>query len=359
MGSIDAALSRLIDQVRGAQDNRTGLEIRGAGSKRFYGETPSGESLDVTPLRGISSYEPSELVVTARAGTPLLELEAALKASGQCLPFEPPRFDAGGTVGGMVAAGLAGPARASAGSVRDHVLGITLLNGNAEVLSFGGQVAKNVAGYDVSRLMVGALGILGVICEVSLKVLPTPKASETLRFQIDELKTLSRFAAWASRPLPINASVWHRNELYVRLCGANAAVEEACTELGGERLGVDAAEEWWQSIRDQRHAFFAPQQRGNLWRVSLPARQSPLQFPGEQLIEWQGALRWWRTEASVGEVRQTAARAGGHATLWRREGGGRDVFTPLEKGLMSIHRNLKAAFDPHGLFNRGRLYADL
>src|SRR3984957_9470526 len=209
MSAQDPALARLIDQVSGACEQRTPLDICGGGTKRFYGEPPAGAPLDVKPLSGITSYEPTELVVTARAGTPLRDLEAALGEHGQCLPFEPPRFAPGGTVGGMVAAGLSGPARANLGTVRDHVLGATLLNGRGEVLTFGGQVAKNVAGYDVSRLLVGSLGILGVICEVSLKVLPIHRASATLRFDWDEPQALRQLNLWAAQPLPLTASAWH------------------------------------------------------------------------------------------------------------------------------------------------------
>ncbi len=255
---------------------RTPLDICGGGTKRFYGELPAGAPLDVTPLSGITCYEPTELVVTARAGTPLRDLEAALQEHGQSLPFEPPRFAPGGTVGGMVAAGLSGPARASVGSVRDHVLGVTLLNGRGEVLTFGGQVTKNVAGYDVSRLIVGSLGVLGVICDVSLKVLPMSVATETLSFDWDEARALETFSRWAAQPLPINASAWHGGLLRVRLAGARAAVAAACERLGGERLASSAANAWWLSVRDQSAEFFSAGEetlaRGEaLWRVSVPA----------------------------------------------------------------------------------------
>ncbi len=258
--------------------------------------------LDVRPLAGITCYEPTELVVTARAGTPLRDLEAALQEQGQCLPFEPPRFSPGGTVGGMVAAGLSGPARASVGSVRDHVLGVTLLNGLGEILTFGGQVTKNVAGYDVSRLMVGSLGILGVICDVSLKVLPTSVATETLSFDWDEARALETLRGWAAQPLPINASAWHAGLLRVRLAGARAAVAAACERLGGERLEASAANACWLSVRDQSAEFFSLGEKGlargeALWRLSVPAVTPALTLPGEQFIEWGGAQRWWRTSA--------------------------------------------------------------
>jgi FAD/FMN-containing dehydrogenase len=359
----DPALARLIDQVAGASAHRTPLDICGGGTKRFYGEPPAGEALDVSPFSGITSYEPTELVVTARAGTPLRDLETLLQEHGQYLPFEPPRYAPGGTVGGMVAAGLSGPARASAGSVRDHVLGVTLLNGRAEVLTFGGQVTKNVAGYDVSRLMVGSLGILGVICDVSLKVLPRSVAMETLSFEWDEARALETMCRWAAQPLPINATAWHAGRLRVRLAGARAAVVAACERLGGERLEAAAADAWWLSVRDQSAEIFSLAEknlaRGEaLWRLSVPAVTAVLRLPGEQLIEWGGAQRWWRTTAQPAVVRDAAARAGGHATLIR--GGDRSaVFAPLSPVLMRAHQGLKQAFDPARIFNPGRLYQGL
>ncbi len=364
MEPADRALARLIDQVAGARERGTPLDICGGGTKRFYGELPVGTPLEVTPLSGISSYEPTELVVTARAGTPLRDLEAALEEHGQCLPFEPPRFAPGGTVGGMVAAGLSGPARASVGSVRDHVLGVTLLNGRAELLTFGGQVTKNVAGYDVSRLVVGSLGILGVICDVSLKVLPRGVATQTLSFEWSESRALEALTQWAGQPLPINASAWHRGLLRLRLAGARAAVAAACERLGGERLEASAAHDWWTGVRDQSAEFFslarpALEPGEALWRLSVPAVTAALTLPGEQFIEWGGAQRWWRTPAEAVAVRDAAARAGGHATLMRGTDRSQGVFTPLSAVLMRTHQALKQAFDPARIFNPGRLYQGL
>jgi glycolate oxidase FAD binding subunit len=364
MGAGDRALSGLVDQVADARERGTPLDICGGGTKRFYGELPAGAPLDVTPLSGISSYEPTELVVTVRAGTSLQDLEAALQEQGQCLPFEPPRFAPGGTVGGMVAAGLSGPARASVGSVRDHVLGATLLNGRGEILSFGGQVAKNVAGYDVSRLLVGSLGILGVICEVSLKVLPRSVATETLSFEWDEPQALEALNRWAAQPLPLNASAWHAGLLRVRLAGARAAVAAACERLGGRRLEPSGAQAWWASVRDQSAEFFSVAQEGlargeALWRLSVPATTGELKLSGEQFIEWGGAQRWWRTTARPAAVRDAAARAGGHATLMKGADRSAGVFTPLSSVLWRTHQALKEAFDPERIFNPGRLYPGL
>ena len=363
MHASDTVLTRLVDQVDSARAQRTQLEIRGGGTKRFFGEPPAGTPLDVTELSGISSYEPTELVVTARAGTRLEDLEKALQEHGQCLPFEPPRFAQGGTVGGMVAAGLSGPARASVGSVRDHVLGVTLLNGRSEVLTFGGQVSKNVAGYDVSRLLVGSLGVLGIICDVSMKVLPVSVATATLTFDWNERQALENLCRWAGQPWPINATAWHAERLYLRLAGARAAVATACERLGGERMETAAAEAWWLAVRDQSAEFFAldaaSSARGeSLWRLSVPAVAASLVLPGQQFIEWGGAQRWWRTAAPAAQVRDAAARVGGHATLMR--GANRtDVFAPLSSVLMRVHQGLKKAFDPDRIFNPGRLYVGL
>ncbi len=369
MRSGDPELSRLVERVQSARAGHIALDIQGGGSKHFYAELPRGEPLDMRPLAGISSYEPSELVVTARAGTTLAELEAVLAERGQCLAFEPPRWAPGCTVGGMIAAGLSGPSRASAGAVRDFTLGLTLLNGYGEVLTFGGQVMKNVAGYDVSRLVTGSWGVLGAICEVSIKVLPMRPAVATLGFSLDESTALARLLTWGARPLPLHASAWLDGRLTVRLAGASAAVEQAGKELcaavpGGELLGPQAASQWWDSIRDQHHPFFAltaaERARGEcLWRLSVPSTSPPLALAGRQLIEWGGALRWWRTEAPAAVMRAAAADAGGHATLVRAAEKRAGAFAPLGASAMRIHRGLKAAFDPAGIFNPGRLYAGL
>ncbi len=373
MAPDDTALRRLTDRVLAARADKTALDIRGGSSKAFYGGMPSGEPLELRELAGISSYEPTELVVTVRAGTTLAELEAVLAEKGQCLAFEPPRFAVGGkavgTVGGMVAAGLSGPSRASAGSVRDHVLGATLLNGRGELLSFGGQVMKNVAGYDVSRLLAGSMGVLGVICELSLKVLPQPTARATLRFEMDEARALNQLNLWGGQPLPIDASAWHRGRLTLRLAGASAAVSAACTRLGGERVEPGAAAVWWDELRDQRHPFFhlgdGDLTEGEaLWRLSLPAIAPPpllpRALPGDGFIEWGGAQRWWRgRSADAVQVRAAAAAVGGHATLYRGSDKSHGAFAPLAPPLLRIHQGLKQAFDPERLFNPGRLYAGL
>lgn len=364
-----AVLERMVDRVREARSQGRVLDIRGGGSKSFYGRAPRGEAFEVRELRGITSHEPSELVVTALGGTPLAELEAALAERGQCLPFEPPHYAGGATVGGMAAAGLSGPARAAVGSARDYVLGATLLNGRGEVLRFGGTVMKNVAGYDVSRLLVGSFGMFGVICELSLKVLPMVPAMATLRFAVDQSEALAMLNGWRARPWPVRASSWHRGELMVRLGGAAAAVDSACKALGGEAVDEEMAGRHWRGVRDQRHSFFSSSVVGaadtavadsvDLWRISVPPTAPPLAVRGEQLLEWGGALRWVVASEPAAQVRAAAHRAGGHATLFRARDAHAERFSPLSPALQRIHRELKLAFDPDRVFNPGRLYPDL
>jgi glycolate oxidase FAD binding subunit len=362
--STNPALQRIQNQVRQATAERTLLEIRGGGTKAFYGGEPIGELLDMRGLSGISSYEPSELVVTVRAGTPLAELESALAEKGQCLPFEPPRFAPGGTVGGMVASGLAGPARAAVGGVRDYVLGASIINGRGEVLSFGGQVIKNVAGYDVSRVLAGSMGVLGVICEVSLKVLPVPQSSVTVRLEMDAATAIRKLNEWGGQPLPLNASAWWDGMLVLRLMGAAAAVKSAQDKLGGEVIAPVSADPFWLGLRDHSDEFFAGAAKAvdggaGLWRLSVPATAAPLKLSGEQLLEWGGAQRWICTSAPAATLREAAAAVGGHAVLFRsreKQGG---AFAPLKAPLDRIHRELKKAFDPALIFNPGRLIPGL
>jgi glycolate oxidase FAD binding subunit len=361
---MDAALARLVDQVQTARAAKGHLRIVGGATKDFLGNALQGERLDARPLAGISSYEPTELVVTARAGTPLAELEAALAERGQQLAFEPPRLGPSSTVGGMVAAGLSGPARAVAGSVRDHLLGATLLNGRGEVLAFGGQVMKNVAGYDVSRVLAGSMGILGLICEVSLKVLPAPPASTTLRFECDQASALKKLNAWGGEPLPLSGSACWNDTLVLRLSGARAAVDAACRQLGGETIAPELAAAFWRGLRDQDDEFFvaatsAIEAGSALWRLAVAQAAPPITLPGEQLIEWGGAERWLCTTAPASAVRETAVAAGGHATLYRSHDKSAGAFHPLPVPLARVHREMKRAFDPDRVFNRGRLYAEL
>ncbi len=354
---MDAQIKEWAERIAAAAGAGRSFCIRGGGTKDFYGQPPSGEALATNAWRGIVSYEPTELVVTARAGTPLAELETALREKGQCLPFEPPHFGAGATVGGMVAAGLSGPRRSAVGAVRDYVLGVKMLDGKGELLAFGGQVMKNVAGYDVPRLMAGSLGTLGLLTEVSLKVLPLPMAGMTLRFAMGESEALKKLNEWGGKPLPVAASVWHDGALTLRLAGAVAAVRAARQTLGGEEVGDAGA--FWQSIREQTHPYFAG--GTPLWRLSVASVAPPICCSGPTLIEWGGALRWLRGDQGAEQVRTLAASAGGHATLFRSDAALKNAagaFQPLSPVLAKIHRNLKQAFDPAGVFNRGRMYPD-
>jgi len=358
---MDTALQHITERVRQAAAAGTPLRIRGGGSKDFYGQTLQGDVLDTRPLQGIVSYEPSELVITVRAGTPLAEVEEVLAERGQVLPFEPPHFAASGamaTVGGMVASGLNGPARASVGAVRDYVLGLELLNGRAELLSFGGQVMKNVAGYDVSRLMAGALGTLGLITEVSLKVLPRAVAESTLVFELDETRALAQLNTWGALPLPVNASCWFEGALMVRLRGAQAAVAAAQKSMGGTVMDAGQATLLWNALREQTAPFFQLAEGESLMRLSVPDTAPPLGL-GPTLIEWGGAQRWLKLplprRPDMSEVLDSTA---GHATLFRASDKSAGVFTPLAAPLDRITRELKKQFDPAGIFNRGRLYPD-
>ena len=351
-------MQNLIDQfsatIHHAAERHEPLRICGSGSKDFYGGPLTGTTLDVTPYRGIVEYEPKELVLTARAGTPLAEIEKTLAENGQMLPFEPPHFGPGATLGGCVAAGLSGPRRAYQGAVRDFVLGVRMLDGRGDDLKFGGQVMKNVAGYDVSRLMAGAMGTLGVLLETSLKVLPRPVKEVTLRFEMDEAQAIETMNRWAGKPLPLSATCYRQNVLTVRLSGAASAVNAAMVKLGGEvnEHGAD----FWNNLREHTAVFF--QTDMPLWRISLPATAQPLNLSGSQLIEWGGAVRWLQTDASADAVRQEAVRAGGQATLFRGGDKSQGVFHPLPAPLMEIQKRLKLSFDPHGIFNAGRMYKD-
>jgi glycolate oxidase FAD binding subunit len=359
---MEAEFAALVDRIRAAAAQGTPLRIRGGGTKDFQGEQLQGELLETGGWQGIVSYEPSELVVTVRAGTPLAQLEGVLAERGQGLPFEPPHFGPGATVGGRVAAGLSGPARASVGAVRDYVLGLNLVNGRGEAMVFGGQVMKNVAGYDVSRLMVGALGTLGLITEVSLKVLPVAPAEATLRFEMTQARALQQLHAWGGQPLPLNASRWQEGDgtgsLFLRLRGAVAAVEAACRALGGERIDPAAAAADWAACREQRLPWFTAHADRDLWRLSVPQTAPVLGLPEAPLVEWHGGQRWVRTVPAEAErVRDAAVAVGGHATLFRTpRADARGRFTPLAPAIAAIHERLKQQFDPAGLFNRGRLY---
>ena len=384
-------LDTLIERIRAAHANHSPLILQGGGSKAFYGNADEGEVLSTRRLTGVVDYQPKELVLTARAGTPLAEIEALLAGQNQMLAFEPPHFGsfplpnplplAGegandalrapkpshATLGGSIAAGLSGPRRPYAGAARDFVLGVRIIDGTGQPLRFGGQVIKNVAGYDVSRLMVGALGTLGLITEVSLKVLPAPAAETTLQFELNEAAAIERMNQWAGQPLPLSATSWHAGLLTVRLSGAASAVHAAQARLGGEVLKDAAA--FWLRLRDQATPFF---DRRPLWRLAVKPTTPPLNLGDAQWIEWGGAVRWLARDLPVKTLREAAKAAGGHATLFRgdplpRAGTGANgmpntisggAFAPLAPALASLHRALKQRFDPRGILNHGRMYPD-
>jgi glycolate oxidase FAD binding subunit len=383
---MEAQLNSLIDAVRQAAADGSTLRLRGGGSKDFWGQSLSGEVLDTRAYQGIVSYEPSELVVTARCGTPLAELEAALAEKGQCLAFEPPHFgqgsENGATVGGMVAAGLSGPARATAGAVRDFVLGARFINGLGEHLTFGGQVMKNVAGYDVSRLMAGSWGTLGLITEVSLKVLPVAPAEATLMCAgLPQKTALDLLHRWGGQPLPLNASAWVRDTfaqpvadyLFVRLRGAVAAVQSAMTRMTADAVAqgaqvtvmnnAEAAQDWRASGEQTLPFFDAPSPDACLWRLSLPQTAPVLDLPYATYIEWQGAQRWlWAPATAAVPLRELAQSVGGHATLFRASARHAEldkiagVNTPLDTIQQRIQQQLQKQFDPKGVFATGRIH---
>jgi glycolate oxidase FAD binding subunit len=344
------------ERVRAAARDAQPLRIRGGGTKDWYGQRLAGDILDTRDYAGIIDYEPTELVLTARCGTPLADIEAALAERGQMLAFEPPHFGAGATVGGAIASGLSGPRRANSGAVRDFVLGCTLLDGNGDVLRFGGQVMKNVAGYDVSRLLAGSLGTLGLLLDVSVKVLPRAPREATLVFDgVTEIDAIRRLNEWAGQPLPTSASCWHDGVLTVRLSGAHAAVDAAIRSLGGDVM-ADCAR-FWAGLREQRHAFFEGDMP--LWRLSVPSTVGAIVLGSAQLIEWGGAQRWLRAPgdaATAERIRATVRAVGGHATLFRGGDKSVGVFQPLAPAIARIHERLKAGFDPAGIVNPGRMY---
>jgi glycolate oxidase FAD binding subunit len=355
---LDPAVAAVAEQIRVAAAERVPLRVRAGGSKDFYGNVAHGALLDPRSVRGIVSYEPSELALAVRCGTPLAELEEALEREGQMLAFEPPHFGGAATVGGCIASGLAGPRRASAGyafgGVRDFVLGAKLLDGQGRLLSFGGMVMKNVAGYDAARLLAGSLGTLGVIVEVSLKVVPRYQAETTLRFEFTQATALRQLNAWGGQPLPVSASAWHRDMLLLRLSGSASAIAAAVARLGGQVMEPSLATAFWRGLRDHTDAFFSGD--APLWRLSLPSTAASIELGPEQLIEWGGALRWLRSPRAAAQIRARALELGGHATLFRGGDRTQGVFTPLSPALNAIHQRLRAQFDPSGIFDAGRMY---
>jgi len=348
----NASIDRLIDQVRAAAAAGTPLAIRGGNTKAFLGRPVEGTILDTREHDGIVHYDPTELVITARAGTPLVDVEVALAERGQMLACESPHFGEGTTFGGMVAAGVSGPRRPWFGAVRDFVLGCRVIDSRANPLRFGGEVMKNVAGFDLSRAMAGSFGCLGLLTEVSMKVLPLPLHRASLRIELDVQQSLKQLAHWATEPLPISAACHDGAALMLRLEGGHGSVNAAAARLGGAPLEDD----FWQQLRDHQLPFFAGTRP--LWRLGLPTnKQLPKNLPGEVLIDWAGAQLWLRSDAPAQQIRDIATAARGHAALWRGDSDMR--FPPLPPALFALHQRLKAQLDPKALFNPGRMYAGL
>ncbi len=349
----------LQSQILQAYENKTPLTIQAGNSKSFYGRSIEATKLDASNHQGIISYEPTELVITARAGTPLAEIESALDQHQQILPFDPPCFSqanttSNATIGGTIACNMSGPRRAYTGAARDFVLGCQIINGKAEALTFGGQVMKNVAGYDASRLMCGAMGTLGLILDISIKTLPKPETEITLIQHCDINQALDKLHRWARQSLPISGSCFIDNQLTIRISGNASSVNAAKKNIGGETIIDDTI--FWQSIKNQHHHFFTHGKP--LWRLSLASNTPPLSdLKGETLYEWGGALRWLMTDEPAEKISETLNALGGHATFFKNNTSKIEPFHSLNNGLLSIHKQLKTAFDPENILNPGRMYS--
>ncbi|MGN8197542.1 glycolate oxidase subunit GlcE [Salinisphaera sp. RV14] len=345
----------LAAQVAEAHHSRSPLALTGGGSKPFLGEALDRDAaaLELGAHRGIVSYDCGELVITARAGTPLAEIEAALDAEGQRLAFEPPHYGEAATLGGTIATGVSGPSRPYAGAARDFVLGTRIINGRGEVLRFGGEVMKNVAGYDLSRLMVGAFGTLGVLLEISLKVLPAPRFTRTRVFEYDQAAAIERFNTWGLKPWPITGAYWEDGRAYLRLSGAESSVRAAMETLGGETLAED--DTFWTDVREHRRVFFT-NNRSPLWRLSVAPATPPLDLVGETVMDWGGAQRWLISDRPAETVREAVAAHGGHASVYRGAISPRQH--PMPAPLLRLHKRLKQSMDPAGILNPGRFCPD-
>ncbi|ERJ18715.1 Glycolate oxidase subunit protein [Salinisphaera shabanensis E1L3A] len=344
----------LRERVAEAFAKATPLHIRGSGSKDFLGETVHADTLDVTGHTGVVNYEPGELVMTARAGTPLAEIETVLDEAHQMLAFEPPHFGENATLGGTIASGLSGPARPFTGAARDFVLGCRIVNGQGQILRFGGEVMKNVAGYDLSRLMAGSYGTLGVLLDVSLKVLPVPRTQVTQVFEHTAAQALEQISDWQLKPWPITGAYWEDGKTYLRLAGATSSVESACEKLGGDALDDDRA--FWHAVREHQRPFFTTTDRP-LWRVSLPPAAPMLDIDGDCVIDWGGAQRWLQSDMDAVALRRIVKEAGGHASVYR--GDALPRFHPIGESIMALQKRLKKSMDPAGILNPGRIYPEL
>lgn len=332
-----------------AARNKNPIQFIAGGSKAFYGAPAIGKELPISDNQGVINYQPSELVITVRAGTRLSELENLLASERQMLGFEPPHFTSSATIGGAISTGLSGPRRVFAGAARDFVLGCKIINGKGEILSFGGEVMKNVAGYDVSRLMVGAMGTLGLILEVSIKVLPLPMLERTLSYLLNSDQALATMTQWRSQYLPVTAMCYDGKSLTVRVSGTESEVQATIKKLGVEGRVLD--NHYWRDVNEQQLPFFQTQE--NIWRISVPPATPVLNIQGQWFYDWCGALRWLKTEQTAEHIFNVVQQAGGHATLFRSQQGD-FIAQPLVPRIRVINQNIKQAFDPYAILNRQR-----
>ncbi len=343
------------EQVLNAVQLQQPLNIVGGNSKSFYGRKSEGDKLEMSEFSGIIKYEPTELYITVKAGTPLVEIIDVLKQQGQMLAFEPPLINSNTTIGGIVATGLSGPRRPYTGSVRDFVLGIKCINGLGQIMTFGGQVMKNVAGYDLSRLLTGSLGTLGIILEISLKVLPIPKFEMTGRKAMSYSEAIKTMNELSSKTFPVSAACYNKQYLYVRFSGIEKGIVSAIKTLGFDEYPGD--EQWWQELRDFQLPVFTDNKL--LWRLSLPST-SQLELKDDAfLVDWGGAQYWWASEQEADEVFSIAKKAGGSATLFKGGDQNGEVFQTLPSEIQKLHVGLKQAFDPHRILNPGKMYASI
>ncbi|MCU7938810.1 MAG: glycolate oxidase subunit GlcE [gamma proteobacterium symbiont of Bathyaustriella thionipta] len=348
----------LVKQVSSAFKQSTPLKIIAGGSKAFIGREAQGEPLNVSEHKGIVSYHPSELVMTARCGTSMTEIQQTLAENGQYCPFESALFDGAATLGGTLATNLSGPARPWNGSIRDAVIGTRLINGKGEYLKFGGQVMKNVAGYDVSRLQAGALGTLGVITEISFKVLPLPAASGTVVLAMNASEAIKLMNQVSAKAVPVSGSAWLDGNLYLRYSGATKAVDSALKQFktkNFQQLEPQQADEFWSAMNEQKLDFFKGE--APLWRFSLKSNATHLLDDQNWLIDWGGAQRWLRGDFNQSELEQQAQHSGGQVSLFRYGERSNEVNHTLSEVQKKIHKNLKASFDPKQILNPGRLYS--
>ena len=360
MTNIQANLTHDISaKVEEAFQQTKNLAICAGNTKQFYGRVVEAESLCLSAHSGIIEYEPSELYITARSGTPLSEIENTIQAEKQMIPCEPPYFGANATLGGMVACGLSGPRRASAGAIRDCILGTEIINGKGEYLKFGGKVMKNVAGYDVSRLMCGAMGTLGILMSITLRLVPKPETEQTIVFSLTTEDAIHNMNTWANTSMPISANYYDGQDLYLRLSGSSSAVNTCIETIGGENIAD--SDVFWSNVKEQQTDFFNTDYP--IWRISVAPNIAPLDISGAYVMEWNGGLRWYASQENANSIREKVEHVGGHATLFRQAPTNdsivETVFHPLPLASLNLHQKLKQVFDPARILNPGKMYAGL